>query len=121
MGTAELDEGAWRKEIEHAIDNVERTESDKRLREGWYKAEARRRWSRERKASWRDWREQHSGDGARCLPRQTDQKLTGKNKIWVKGRVPKGFLEWAEKRGNHDENTELVLDACCFEEWKRGE
>jgi len=110
---------SWREEIEHAIDNARRTESDRRLREGWYKAEARRRWSKERKARWRDWREEHSSEEGRDPTQQPDRPVTGGNRIWVKGHVPKGFLEWAEKHGSHDENTELVLAACCFEEWKR--
>jgi len=110
---------AWAEEIEHAIDNAKRTESDKRLRSGWYKAAARRRWTKDRKARWRDWREEHSGEEAGGRRRQPDSLLVARNKVWVKGHVPKGFIEWAEKRGNHDEKTELMLDACCFEEWKR--
>jgi len=109
----------WQKEIEHAIDNAKRTEWGKQLRSGWYKAAARRRWTKDRKARWADWREQHSRGEKQGDPSGPDSPLVDGNRIWVKGHVPEGFLEWAEKRGDHDENTELVLDACCFEEWKR--
>ena len=58
---------AWVDEIEHAIDNVKRTNLDKWTRREWHKAGARDHWSEGRKAEWKgrrlDWT---AGHGTRC-------------------------------------------------------
>jgi hypothetical protein len=46
---------AWAEEIEHAIDNVKRTKSDKWMRREWHKAAARERWSEGRKSERVQW------------------------------------------------------------------
>ena len=48
----------WEREIERAIKNAKRTEFDKWFRKEWYKAGARRKWTRKRHNRWAP---QHSG------------------------------------------------------------
>jgi hypothetical protein len=107
----------WRNEIEHAIDNVKRTQQDKWLRREWYRAAARRNWTPERKAKWTDWREKHPRPEGRD---ESHQALAQKSKVWVKGHVPREFLDWVERHWSHDNETRAVLGECFFAVWERG-
>ena len=110
---------AWAEEIERAIDNVKRTEFDKWMRKEWHKAGSRREWSADRKARWLDWREQHSRGVARDGAGQPERVSVTPAKVWVRGRVPGGFLDWVERHWAHDNETKAMLSECCFEEWER--
>jgi len=110
----------WRDEIERAVDNVKRTEWDKWMRREWHKADSRRQWSADRKARWLDWRERRSSGGTRMEAGQPERVSVTPPKVWVRGRVPKEFLDWVERHWSHDNETKAMLSECCFEEWERG-
>ena len=117
MGIERYTDGsACREEIETAIDRVKRTKLDRWMRKEWHKASARDQWSESRKAKWDDWREEHSCTPARV---RSDRSCAMQSKVWVKGRVPKEFLDWAERYWSHDDGTRVMLSGCCFEEWER--
>lgn len=106
---------AWQDEIEHAIDNVKRTKWDKWMRREWHKAAARERWTEGRKAEWEDWRKRQRRD-------DTPQPLrppAAEPKVWVRGHVPREFLDWVERHWSHDGETRVMLGQCCFEVWER--
>ena len=111
---------AWAEEIERAIDNLKRTEWDKWMRREWHKAASRRQWSADRRARWLEWREQHSRGGARVEVGQPERVSVTPAKVWVKGHVPREFLDWVERHWAHDSETKAMLNECCFEEWERG-
>jgi len=118
----QLEQGArtaWAEEIERAIDNVKRTQRGKWMRREWHKADSRRRWSADRKARWEDWREQHSHDTTRCEASQPEHTHATQSKVWVRGHVPKEFLDWVERHWSHDGETKAILSGCCFEVWER--
>ena len=106
---------AWADEIEHAIDNVKRTGFDKWMRREWHKAGARERWSEGRKAKWTDWKERQRCDETR----QPFGPPAAEPKVWVKGHVPREFLDWVERYWSHDDETRAMLGECCFEVWER--
>ena len=110
---------AWAEEIERAIDNVKRTEWDKWMRREWHKEDSRRKWSADRKARWAEWREQHSRGGARVEVGQPERVSVTQSRVWVRGHVPKEFLDWTERHWSHDNETKAMLGECCFEVWER--
>ena len=109
---------AWREEIERAIDNVTRNEWDKWMRKEWHKATARRRWTADRKARWAARKERRSRGAARGDLRQAARMSITQSKVWVKGHVPKEFLDWVERYWSHDNETRAVLSGHCFEVWE---
>ena len=112
---------AWAEEIERAVDNVKRTAFTSRwMRREWHKAESRRRWSADRKARWLAWRERRSSGATRVEVSQPERASVRPAKVWVKGRVPKEFLDWVERHWGHDNETMAMLSGCCFEVWERG-
>ena len=111
---------AWAEEIERAVDNVKRTESDKWMRREWHKAASRRQWTAGRTARWADWREQQSRGGARDKAGHPGRVSVTPAKVWVRGRVPKEFLDWVERHWSHDNETKAMLSECCLEVWERG-
>ena len=111
---------AWADEIEQAIDNVKRTKLDKRMREEWHKAAARDRWTGRRKAKWMAWKRRRSRAVLRGAGHQPGHGSATPSKVWVKGHVPREFLDWVERHWSHDDGTRAVLCECCFEVWKRG-
>ncbi|MFC1806110.1 hypothetical protein ACFL09_03930 [Planctomycetota bacterium] len=106
---------SWQSEIEKAIDNVKRDRLDKWMRAEWHKAKARDHWSERRKAKWVEWRSKsaHEVTADDMCP------LTSQRKVWVRGRVPKEFLDWVERYWSHDDVTRAMLNECCFEVWER--
>jgi len=102
------------------VDNVKRTDSDKWMRREWHKADSRRQWSADRKARCADWREQQSRGGARDEAGHPERASVTPRKVWVRGRVPKEFLDWTERHWGHDEETKSMLSECCFDVWERG-
>ncbi|MFC1805365.1 hypothetical protein ACFL09_00095 [Planctomycetota bacterium] len=111
---------AWQSEIEKAIDNVKRNKLDKWMRREWHKAAARERWSADRKAKWAERKGRRPRGAAPDRARMPDRSRVTQPKVWVKGRVPKGFLDWVERHWSHDNETRAVLSECCFEVWERG-
>ena len=110
---------AWAEEIERAIANVKRTERDKWMRREWHKADSRRRWSADRKARWADWRERRSQRETPDSSHQCDQPHVTRSKVWVRGRVPREFLDWVERQeGSGPEEREMLAE-CFLEEWQR--
>jgi len=110
----------WAEEIDRAVDNVKRTEWDKWMRREWHKADSRRQWSADRKARWADRRERRSSGATRVEAGQPERVSVTPAKVWVRGRVPKEFLDWVERRWNHGNETKAMLSGCCFEVWERG-
>jgi len=104
-------------EIEHAIDNIKRTKFDRRMRSEWHRAAARRGWTPERKARWAGWKEQQSREEVRDGDHQPDHALVAQSKVWIKGHVPKEFLNWVGRHWSHDNETRVMLSGCCFEAW----
>jgi len=92
---------------------------EKWMRKEWHKAASRRHWAADRKARWADWREQHSRGVARDGAGQPERVSVTPAKVWVRGRVPGGFLDWVERHWAHDNETKAMLSECCFEEWER--
>ena len=120
--TQQLEQGAravWAEEIERAIANAKRSESDKWMRREWHKAESRRRWSADRKARWLAWRERRSSGATRVEVSQPERASVRPAKVWVRGRVPKEFLDLTERCWSHDRQTKVMLSECCFEVWER--
>ena len=109
----------WGDEIERAIDNVKRNKLDKWMRAKWHKAAARRCWSEGRKAKWTDWKGRRPREVSRNDRHQPDRGPVTLSKVWVKGHVPKEFLDWVERHWSHDDETRAVLTGCCFEVWER--
>ena len=110
---------AWAEEIERAVGSVKRTEWDKRMRREWHKADSRRRWSADRTARWLGWKEQHSHWATQDEASQAESVSVTRSKAWVRGRVPKEFLDWTERHWSHDNETKAMLNECCFEVWER--
>ena len=110
---------AWREEIKRAIDNVKRTKWDKWMRREWHKEAARSRWSAERMARWVKWRGRRRREAVAEASRQPGCPRSAQSKVWVKGRVPKEFLDWVERHWSHDNETRAMLRECCFEVWER--
>jgi len=110
---------AWAEEIERAIDNVKRSAWDKQFRREWHKADSRRRWSASRTAKWTDWRRGCSLGAAQGAASQPERVPVMPSKVWVRGHVPKEFLDWVERHWSHDNETKAMLSGCCFEEWER--
>ena len=113
-------QAAWTEEIDRAVDSVKRTAEDKWMRREWHKADSRRQWSADRTARWLDWREKHRREAARDGARQPGHASATPAKVWVRGRVPKEFLDWTERHWGHDNETKAMLSGCCFEVWERG-
>jgi len=110
---------AWAEEIERAIDNVKRNTESKRLRREWYKAESRGRWSADRKARWEDWRKQQSCGVAQDETGQPKRVSASRPRVWVRGHVPREFLDWLSgQQGSNPEGCEMLAE-CFFEEWER--
>ena len=109
---------AWQDEIEHAIDNIKRTKFDRWMRREWHKAAVRGRGSPERKAEWKEWRRRRSGEAGRDGTHGLNHSRASQPKVWVRGRVPKEFLDWVEGHWSHDGETRAVLNECCFEVWE---
>ena len=109
----------WQDEIEHAIDNVKRTESDRWMRREWHKASARGRWSEGRKAKWVESKRRRSTEAVGDDGHQLRRAQSSQPKVWVRGHVPKEFLDWVERYWSHDDETRAMLDGCCFEVWER--
>ena len=110
---------AWAEEIDRAVENVKRTERDKWMRREWHKADSRRKWTADRKARWLDWRERRSSGATRVEVGQPERCSVTPAKVWVRGRVPKEFLDWVERHWSHDNETRAMLSGCCFEVWER--
>ena len=105
---------SWQGEIEEAIDNVKRTNLGRWMRREWHKAAARDRWTARRKAKWLEWKRDRSPETSRGARGSVAQSM-----VWVKGHVPKEFLDWVERHWSHDGETRAVLSECCFEKWER--
>jgi len=109
----------WAEEIERAVDNVKRTEWDNWMRREWHKADSRRQWPASRKARWADWRAQRSRGVAGDEAGQPEHVLVTRPKVWVRGRVPREFLDWVENREGSDPAERELLAECSLEEWER--
>jgi len=110
---------AWAEEIERAIDKVKRTQRDKRFKREWHKADARRQWSADRQARWEDWRARRSRGVAQHETGQPKPVPVTPSKVWVRGRVPREFLDWVERQeGSGPEEREMLAE-CFLEEWQR--
>ena len=116
---AEEARAAWADEIERAVDNVKRTKLDRWMRREWHKAAARSRWSEGRKAEWMEWKRRRSGGAIRGNAQQPESVPATQPKVWVKGRVPREFLDWVERHWSHDDETRAMLTGCCLEVWER--
>jgi len=110
---------AWAEEIERAIDNVTRTQWDKWMRREWHKAESRRQWSADRQAKWEEWREKRPRGATRGEASQPEHVSVTPAKVWVRGHVPRKFLDWIEGHWVHDTEIKAMLRECCFEVWER--
>ena len=97
-----------------------RYERDRWMRKGLHKAGARDHWSEGRKARWEGWREEDSCTPTRVRPHRSDRSRAMQSKVWIKGHVPKEFLEWVGRYWSHDDETRAVLGECCFEVWECG-
>ena len=111
---------AWQDEIERAIDSAKRTKLDRRMRAEWHRARARDHWSERRKAKWMEWKREHSAREAGHDDHGSGPARAAGPKVWIKGRVPKEFLDWIERHWSHDNETRAMLVECCFEVWERG-
>ncbi len=111
---------AWAEEIERAVDNLKRNRWDQWMRREFHKAAARSKWSADRKARWEEWRERRSHEAAQDEAGQAGSLGVTRPRVWVKGHVPEGFLDWVENRAGHDSETMAMLSECCFEVWERG-
>ena len=89
------------------------------MRREWHKADARRQWSADRQARWEERRERRSHEVAQEEAQQPGSLGVARPKVWVRGQVPKEFLDWIENRAAHDNETRAMLSECCFEEWER--
>ena len=116
---AEGARAAWADEIEHAIDRVKRTRLDKWMRREWHKAAARDRWTARRKARWAERKGRRSRGAAVDSSRRSDLVAVTQSRVWVKGHVPKEFMDWVERYWNHNDETGAMLSGCCFEVWER--
>jgi len=87
--------------------------------EEWHKAASRRRWSAARKARWEEWRERHSHEASRGEASQPGRVPGTQSRMWVRGRVPREFLDWVESCWAHDAETQAMLSEGCFEVWER--
>jgi hypothetical protein len=114
-----VDVMSCKEEIERAVRNAKRAELDRWMRREWYKAAARGRWSAERKAEWKEWRRRRREDETQEGSNRPDHHRVGHAKVWVKGHVPKDFLDWVERHWSHDRETRSMLGQCCFEAWER--
>ena len=93
---------------------------DKWMRAEWHKAAARGQWSEGGDAEWVDWKGRRPCGASRSNRHQLERVPIAESKVWVKGRVPKEFLDWVERYWSHDDETRAVLSGCCFEVWERG-
>ncbi|MBL7133606.1 MAG: hypothetical protein ISS78_05865 [Phycisphaerae bacterium] len=107
-------------EIEHAIDSVKQTHLDEWMRTEWHRAGARDRWSKGRKVRWMAWKRRGLTGAATGPASQVNRPRIAQSKAWVKGQVPREFLDWVERHWSHDDETRAVLSECCFEVWERG-
>ena len=108
---------AWAEEIERAIDNVKRTGWDKQFRREWHRAAWRRgrlpaprraeKARRSRRTSTRDAHPRAAN--ASCRPQR----------VWVRGRVPREFLDWLARQEGSDPEEREMLAECFLEEWER--
>ena len=110
---------AWEDEIERAIDSVKRTNLRRWMRKEWHKAAARDHWSEGRKARWMEWKRDRSPEASRDPCHQSERPRVAQPKVWVKGHVPREFLDWVERHWSHGNETRAVLRGCCFEAWER--
>ena len=108
-----------REEIEHAIDNVKRTNLAKWMRREWHKAGARDHWPGNRKVRWMEWKRRGLTGAATGPASQVNRPRIAQSKAWVRGHVPREFLDWVERHWSHDDETRAMLVGCCFEAWDR--
>jgi hypothetical protein len=109
----------WQDEIEHAIDSVKRSRLDRWMRTEWHKAGARNRWSKGRKVRWMEWKMRGLRGAESEGSHRPDRPRVRQSKVWVRGHVPKEFMDWVERSWSHDDETKAVLGECCFEVWER--
>ena len=109
----------WQDEIERAVDNVKRTQWDKRMRTEFHKAAARNLWSRGRKARWMEWKRRGLRGAVSEGSYRPDRPQVRQSKVWVRGHVPKEFMDWVDRYWSHDDEMRAVLAGCCFEVWER--
>ena len=100
---------ASREEIEHAIDSVKRSRLDRWMRTEWHKAGARNRWSRGRKVRWMKWKRQGLRGGVSGGSHRPDRPHVRQSMVWVKGHVPREFMDWVERRWSHDDEARAML------------
>ena len=106
-------------EIERAVDSVKRTVLDRWMRREWHKAAARDHWSEGRKAKWVEWKRQGCDGAGRHGTHRAKHPHVTRHKVWVKGHVPREFLDWVERHWSHDAETRALLSESCFEVWER--
>jgi len=108
---------AWAEEIERAIDNAKRSAWDKQFRREWHRAAWRREGhpaSRGAEKAWRSrstsWADAHpQAANAVCRPQR----------VWLKGRVPREFLDWLSRQDGCEPAEREMLAECFLEEWER--
>ena len=76
---------------------------DKWMRREWQKTGARDYWSEGGKV-------ERKG--------QVSRGSVAQSKVWIKGHVPKEFLDWVERHWSHDDETRAMLSGSCFEVWE---
>ena len=109
-----LEMPSCQEEIEHAIDSVKRTALDRWMRTEWHRAGARDRWSEGRKVKWEDWRERQRRDETR----QPLRPPATQPKVWVRGHVPREFVDWVEWHWSHDSERRAMLSEWGFGVWE---
>ncbi|MBL7224140.1 MAG: hypothetical protein ISS72_09825 [Candidatus Brocadiae bacterium] len=112
-------EAAWQDEIERAVSNVKRTKWDKWMRTEFHKAAARNQWSKGRKVRWMEWKRRGLRGAVSEGSHQPDRSHVRQSKVWVKGHVPKEFMDWVDRYWSHADETRAMLCECCFEVWRR--
>ena len=55
----------------------------------------------------------------RCVEVDPKRVPVTQPRVWVRGHVPKEFLDWVERHWAHDNETKAMLSKCCFEVWER--
>ena len=113
-------------EIERAVDGVKRTRWDKEFRRAWYRAEALRRkgegggkgrgrYKRKQSITRRPVTHRGGSDSSRA----PSSLAFVRRRIWVRGHVPRRFLDWFEQQQQSDWQEREMLERCFFEELRR--
>ena len=94
-------------------------ELDRWMQKEWHEAGARDHWPEGRKAKWVEWKRRRSPGASQGAGQRPEHRRVTQPKVWVRGHVPKEFLDWVGRHWSHDDETRAILSGSCFEVWER--